>query len=403
MPTTFNLLDRKNGLYPVDVSGVPLSVASTQNFDWTSTNCTIDLVSDNFLTTNRLVMKVSGITYSTVSMSLVNYPLSITDNGQKISFNCKIKCLNSIIVSISTYIHNNQNTLKTKVTNIQSGSYSAAHSEIVEIPAGNTAHTITIIISIAGHELADIFVTYPNLIFDEDFHQNPFIKMMRNFFPDFYFDIDGQQTGPTYPFFKLLDALSYAAGDSNLMSTKLSGFDNEEILDPNLQTDFWARSVLTTPELAGSEYGPWLAQFTGESLKKNIQLQDSSFYFDNEAKIHEFMAWQLSRSYFGRASGTKAALVDSVKQILQKTKNGNQSTRSVVITTKYEGNPFKIRIQTLENETPDASNGQPSYLVLAAAEFARPMGFLLSHNTLTVFYFTLDDESLGVIGAFAVQ
>ena len=403
MPTTFNLLDRKNGLYTRDEENSAISVSSMNNFDWEGSNGTINLISDNALSTNRYVMKINQLTSSTSNITLDNYPLKITDNGQKISFNCKIKCLKPIQVTISILLDANTATLDAETTAVESGEYTSAHSGVISIPADEAAHFLTIIISITGHEQSDIFITYPNLIFDEDFHQNPFIGMMRNFFPDFYFEIDGQQSSPTYPFFKLIDALSHAAGDANLMSTRMSGFDNAEILNPELQTEWWAKSVLTTPSLAGPEYGPWLSQFTGESLKKNLQLEDGSFYFENESQVQEFMEWQLSHSYFGRAAGSKAALVNSVKQVLQKTKDGDQSTRSVVITSKYLGDPFRIRIQTLVNETIDANQGESSHIVLTAAELARPMGFLLSHNTLTVFYFTLDDESLGVIGDFALQ
>jgi hypothetical protein len=57
----------------------------------------------------------------------------------------------------------------------------------------------------------------------------------------------------------------------------------------------------------------------------------------------------------------------------------------------------------LENETSDALSGESSYLVLLAANIARPMGFLVTHNTVLVFYFTLDDESLGVLGVFSLS
>ena len=404
MPTTLNLFDRKNGLYLRDEDNVYFPVGSQDNLLWTPTNCVISIVSSDFLTNNRLVMKLSDHTYQVISARLTNYSLNLADNGHKISFNCKVKCVTGVYVTVSTVIDGNQTTSQGRTTQVLSGQYSAVHSEVIDVPDDNIVHTITIIISISGNESSsDVFITHTNLIYDLDFHQNPFVGMMRNYFPDFYWDIDGQQSAPSYPFYKLLDALSHAAGDSVLMRSRMYGFDNEEILNPDLQTDFWAKSVLTTPELASFEYGPWLSQFTGQPLKKNIQLKDGSFYFDNDAKIQEFIVWQLSGSKFGRAAGSKSALIDSVKQVLQRTKNGNPSTRSAVFTSKYQGNPFQIRIQTLENETVDAGVGESSYLVLAAAEFARPMGFMLFHNTVSVFFFTLDDESLGVIGSFQIQ
>lgn len=406
MPSTLNMLDPSDALEQIDQYGVAISIddVAVNGLDWEPINASYIVQSTNFYTSNRYVINITPTSTGSVQIKLDYIPLIEEDRDRILTFNARLKVNSTVTVTTLLTLNGGgvANFLAEDLV-ISSGQYAAIHSNSVYVPKDQNTYSASVIITISGHQNNNIFLTHPNLIHDEDFYTNQFVGFMRNYFPDVYWEVDSQQQLPSYPFFKLIDALTSVAGDTRNMYDRLYGYETEQLLESGQKLSYWAKSVLTTPELAGSYYGPWLSQFTGEALKKNLQLKDGSFYFDNSGLIHKFLVWQLSNSYFGRAAGSRKAISDSVKQVLIKTDNGQTSTRSVAITSKYQGNPFQLNIQTLENETIDASINQPSYLVLLAANLARPMGFLISHNTVSVFYFTLDDESLGILGEFSLS
>jgi hypothetical protein len=154
-------------------------------------------------------------------------------------------------------------------------------------------------------------------------------------------------------------------------------------------------SALVNPAFVKDKYVNWLSQFTGSSVRKNIAKADGSKFFTTYADERNFIEWQLLNSYYGRGAGTRNALLNSARQVLLYTKDDTDSTRSVSITPNYDGDVWSFLVRTLENETPDASAGQPSHLVLAAMEPARPMGFKIYHETIDEFFLTLDDIAYG--------
>ena len=154
-------------------------------------------------------------------------------------------------------------------------------------------------------------------------------------------------------------------------------------------------SALVNPAFVKDKYINWLSQFTGTTVRKNISKADGSRFFVNYGEERAFIEWQLLTSYYGRGAGTRSALLNSARQVLISTKDDTQSTKSVSITPNYNGDNWSFLVRTLENETPDASNGDSSHLVLAAMEPARPMGYKIFHETIDEFYLTLDDISFG--------
>lgn len=129
-------------------------------------------------------------------------------------------------------------------------------------------------------------------------------------------------------------------------------------------------------------------------------MPNGEYYFDNPSLQRDFIEWQLSGSHYGRAAGTHEAMVEAIRKVLIKTKDGEPSTFSVAITPRYLGDPFAINIQTIFNETPDADEGEASAMVLESATWVKPMGYKLSHITVDEFFFTLDDPVLGVFDEF---
>jgi len=156
---------------------------------------------------------------------------------------------------------------------------------------------------------------------------------------------------------------------------------------------------LVNPYYVNPRYAPWLAQFVGTKIRKNIYDQSNEPYLPSVESERSFERWQMSTGYYGIASGSRAAIISAAKQALHFTKDGETSTYAVAVTTEYNGDPFAILVQTLVNETPDCENdGDSSYIVLDAVEPARPMGYKVFHEAKDEFEFTVNSAVLGVVG-----
>jgi hypothetical protein len=213
--------------------------------------------------------------------------------------------------------------------------------------------------------------------------------------PDFYWEIDSAQAQPTAPFHRLLDILTSASNEVMTEYKDIYPFERNEITNTVELAEPVANSALVNPAFVKDKYINWLSQFTGSSVRKNIAKADGSKFFTTYADERNFIEWQLLNSYYGRGAGTRSALLNSARQVLLYTKDDTDSTRSVSITPNYDGDVWSFLVRTLENETPDASTGESSHLVLAAMEPARPMGYKIYHETIDEFYLTLDDLSYG--------
>jgi hypothetical protein len=218
--------------------------------------------------------------------------------------------------------------------------------------------------------------------------------------PDFYWEKDGDAESPDYPFFRLIDILTSAASDARIESIRMYGVELDEFLTEDEQVEPDSNSSLTSASGVRDDYTQWISQFSGEKLYKNFQDKNGNLYFDNPSLSREFTEWQISKGYYGRAAGTRRAIIEAAQQVLVKTKDGEVSSRSVAITPLYLGEPFSILVQTLENETIDADIGEESYLVSQSIALAKPLGYLVIHSTVAEYFFTFDSPSLGVLDEF---
>jgi hypothetical protein len=394
--TTFNLLPYNDALMRVDDKKNTVTIGSYST-NWTSTNSQLTLTANNFAVDTRYVLAISPINASTVTLTLADVPLNIRDNGRVLSSNLKIRANSSFEVSARLFLDGNTSGTTPHQQTFSSGQYNAVQTNRVVVPDDDELHTATISLSITGHDATTIFVTNPHLIHDLEFHANKFVGLMRNYFPDFYWEIDSSKEYPTYPFFRLVDILSSAAGSTHNEYGAMYPAENGQLPIPGFQTEFWTQSNLVSPSAVKEEYIPWLSQFTGSLIRRNFEYGNGETYFNNSALIRDFTEWQLRSSHYGRAAGTREAMIESIQQVLIRTKDGESSTKSVALAPRYLGDPFTIRIQTLTNETIDASAGESSALVLKAVAPAKPLGYRVVHSTVDEFYFTWDDPSLGVL------
>jgi hypothetical protein len=396
MATTFNLLSYNNALLTLNDSKRVVPVGSYSH-DWSSTNSVLSIISTNYLVDSRYVIQLSPSSASEIVLTLTDVPLRLSDNGRVLSFNMRIKALSSLNTATLIYLDGQSYGFEEFTQSFSSGEYNALQSNRLTVPDDDDLHTVDIRISITGHNANTIFLTCPHLIHDLAFYANPFVGYVRNYIPDFYWELDSAASNPTYPFFRLVDILSSAAGDTKSEYDQMYGYESAELITQDELVTNWAQSSLVSPGAIRDEYVNWLTQFTGERIHRNFQLADGSLYFDNPGLQRDFLEWQLYGSHYGRGAGTRHSMLEAAKQVLIKTKDGEASTQAVALTPSYGGDPFAIRVQTLTNETIDADVDESSDIVLQSVNLARPMGYVVTHNTVDEFFLTFDDISYGLL------
>ena len=400
MATTVNLLSDGNALRRFSsLDGTSIGLASVE-YDWTVTNASLMISSTDFIVDSRYTLVLASGSEGEaqdVVLTLAGIPLTPDDNGSVLSANMQIKANAPITVSSLLYIDSASATYEPYSKTYSSGSYNAIHTNRAVVPDDETIHTATIQITISGLIGGQTaHVTMPHLIHDLALFGNSFLGKARNFLPDFYFEIDSLQSQPSYPFFRLLDILTSTAGEVFAEYGLMYGIEGSELLYENLTVAYWAQSSLVSPRSVKNKYVSWLSQFSGDFIRQNIYYSNGNPFFGNESIRRDFIEWQLSKGYYGRAAGSRIAMVEAAKQVLSYTDNGAQSTFSVSLTPRYQDEPFAIHIRTLANETPDANANQVSELVMQSVNWAKPMGYLITHETVNQFNFTIDDPVLGV-------
>ena len=399
MATTVNLLSDGNALRRFSsLDGTSIGLASVE-YDWTATNASLMISGTDFIVDSRYTLVLASGSEGEVQdvvLTLAGIPLTPDDNSRVLSANMQIKANAPITVSSLLYIDSASATYEPYSKTYSSGSYNAIHTNRAVVPDDENIHTATIQITISGLVGGQTaHITMPHLIHDLALFENSFLGKARNFLPDFYFEIDSLQSQPSYPFFRLLDILTSTAGEVFAEYGLMYGIEGSELLYENLTVAYWAQSSLVSPRSVKNKYVSWLSQFSGDFIRQNIYYSNGNPFFGNESIRRDFIEWQLSKGYYGRAAGSRIAMVEAAKQVLSYTDNGAQSTFSVSLTPRYQDEPFAIHIRTLANETPDANANQVSELVMQSVNWAKPMGYLITHETVNQFNFTLDDPVLG--------
>lgn len=377
---------------------VAAKVVPLYTYEWEFANCTETLQSVELATQSRYAFKISPSSTAPLTIRLNNVSLLESDNGRRFSFNALIKPSVTVDVSAKLY-YDNQTSTTPFINVLYGGRYNAIRSNNCELPLDSNEHTVSVEIEISNHDGQALYFTSPNLIDDQFYYDNIFVSAARNYMPDFYWDIDSVQENPVSPFHKMIDAMTTIAGETHEKYLEIFPFEKSELDTMQEETFRYANSTLINPIFAETEYLDWLAQFVGTKLKSNLVDANGDRYFPNVDAENEFARWQTNTGYFGQSAGSREAIVNAVQQVLAFTDDGSDSTFSIALTQRYQNDPFAIRIQTLINETPDVTaEGEESQLVLYAAEGARPLGYTITHTAASVFYFTIGDSTLGIIG-----
>jgi len=324
--------------------------------------------------------------------------LSDTETLREMLFHAQVKCSQDL--SIVTALHESGQPLgelEPIGSAIPREQFSPVRSNILRVPANSGEKFASVELTIANHGANSIYLTLPALINHLDFYRNAYVRSARNYIPDVYWNLDFEQSDPQYPMYKLLDTLTHASDD--VMQLFSDWFDHEldELSAGYTGSEDWTQSTLTGGSTATETNFDWLSQFTGGELQGNIVGTDEpagtvrDFYTTSD-EITAFLRWQLENSYYGRAAGTREAMIAAAQQVLS-------ATKGVAIIPHYGADPWKIQVQTLRSETQDFDAGTfVSADILDAVAAAAPMGYEIFHMAVLFFAFTLGNVGLGRLG-----
>jgi len=395
---------RSNG-YPYEIEA---SYSTAAGWDVDSASLvdepTIEIVSEPYSVLSRYSLDINPSSGAdTYVYTNSGTELLVGDNGRRFSFNAKIivpsVCIIKTYLYLSTELHTSVTPL---IKTVYPGTFTAVRSNLLTIPiSSSTTYSIKARIEVSGHGGSTFHITSPNLIDDQMYFENIFVHSSRPLLPDFYWDVDSQQTDPTMPMHRLIDCMNASADDA--FEEYKSLYEHQPYALNSLQEQITINNVhstLSNPYYVNPRYAPWLAQFVGTKSRKNIYDSSNAPYLPSSESERSYEKWQLSTGFYGIAAGSRQALLESAKQCLHFTKNGLPSTYAVAITPEYLGDPFKILIQTLVNETPDCiAELDSSELVVQSVEDARPMGYKIYHEAKTEFEFTVGNPVLGIVGS----
>lgn len=137
------------------------------------------------------------------------------------------------------------------------------------------------------------------------------------------------------------------------------------LIDDETNLPAWA--VVLDPETAPAEALPYLAQFSGAILTPEM---------DEEARRN---AIQTPEAF---SRGRLASIEAVVKRRLT-------GTKAVIVTERYTGSAWKVRVETVEAETPDEAG-----LIADLERFQKPIGILLFFNTRVAWTWSAAKASL---------
>lgn len=394
-------------------SSVSATVNPIYSHHWISSdNATVTTTSENFETTSRYVLEIEPTNSESITLTLSNVKLLRSDSLRRFQFNAKLYPNATVNVSTKLGMYDEYQSETAVVTSLYGGRYGAIRSNTLVMPDETDSSSnyyyddyyyVTIEITISNHGGSTIYMTLPHLVDDQIYYDNWFVRNARLFMPDFYWDYDYQQENPIAPFHKLIDAMMVVSGETRSFYNESIPYENTELPSLQSQVEDPYRSTLVDPFYAKNDYLPWLSQFVGTKIKRNIVTSSGEKLLPSVALENEYAKWQVNTGYYGLNAGTRQAIMEAARQALIFTKDGFEPTGAVAVTNRYGGDVFTIRVQTLLNETMDVDvEGQSSAYVLDAIEPARPLGVKIVHTTASQFLFTLGDSTLGVLGSIGL-
>ena len=338
--STLNLLSSTEALASRNTAGTVLP-SDTYSTAWTITSgngsFTIDDDQTGSLTPSYYGMKISPTDTNPVVISLQNK--SVLDaqmmNTTNLVFSANINSDSQLSISANLVQQAESPASQLRTSQNIPGVWTAFRSNYFAITTtgstlGTADYIMHIQLTVTSHGGAPFHITTCALIDDLAFLKNNFVLTGRTYLPTFYWDIDGEQTNPTYPFFKLLDLMTTKSFETLKKYANWFDYEMMELRAQDAGDESWSRSSLTDPHYVQEAARPWLAQFIGTTTKSNVWATGTNTNAAGDAASGAFeswmsdeasyVAWQLANGHYGLASGTRNAVIGAVQQLLSDTK-----------------------------------------------------------------------------------
>lgn len=323
---------------------IPLSYITT-NHNWTISNGAIGITGNDYYWSSHYVLEASPSSSSPMVLTLnVNNVFEAADAAGVFVFTCVAYSIDESF-TINAAIYDDNGVVDAGNTRtIQGGTWGAARSNQVTLSLNTPASTdYVVVLTISNHNSKNVRISTPNLVNDIAWANSPVVQSMRPFIPDFYQTYDGREEDPTYPFFRFVEVLTDTISDTMSLYSEWFRYDRREIPSNISLNTYESRSRLVDYEHVRNENTEWLTQFSGNKIKSQIYLNNTGVVDNNN--LDDFKTWQLYPAGYGRGAGTQSAIRQAAEFVLT-------GAKSVIISQRYNSNPWAIRIVTVGSETP---------------------------------------------------
>lgn len=361
----------------------PLSLAYiNSNHNWVAydydaeifNNSAITITGNNYYYGTHYVLETSlveeHVSEPIVLRLSVNDIFEADDEDQPFVFTCAIYSeINSITVNAQFYDINGTSVDGNSRT-IQGGTWGAVRSNRLDLtPEASGSTNYCVVLTITNHGGA-IRLSTPNVVNDLAWANSPVIQSMRPYIPQFYETYDRREEDPNYPFFRYVEVMTDAIADTMKLYSEWFKYDRREIPASYPTNTYETKSRLVDYQYVRDENLDWLAQFSGNKIKKQIYVAGSPIITDTDS----FKAWQLYPAGYGRNAGTQSALREAVQFVLS-------GDKTVIISQRYNNDPWAIKIVTKVSETPGNLDVRQSVRVATTANVNLASG-LAAGNTI---------------------
>lgn len=391
---TIQRFDDINALRRYSVDGLTEYPIETIQSDhaWSCDGGSVFIDSDNPYASSHYVLEIAPSSNAPVVISIALDPFLETEDLNSIFVFTGVFYSGQKNISVSARMFSTWDppTSESGIpVTIQASSWKAVRSNqfTPSTPQGVSPNYYNLEITISNHNTSRIRMSTPNLVNDSAWLANPVINSMRQYIPAFYAEYDALQENPRYPMFRFIDVLTDAIADTMFLYSDWFEYEERELPAGITKSDSRMLSKLTNPSVVREKNRQWLAQFSGAKTRNQIFLMGTEVI--PTAKLDEFKEWQLSPAGYGIASGTQESIRDAVKFVL----TGPDSEKVVIISQISGGDPWLIKIITLVDQSPTSEE------ILAAAEPARPMGYVLTHEAVDEINLVLGDPIYGRLGS----
>ena len=346
MKTLQRLLDEDAlRTYSVETNrSIPLSYINA-NHNWTISNGAITMTGNDYYWSSHYVLEASPSSSNPMVLTLnVNNVFEAADALGVFVFSCVAYSIDESF-TINAAIYDDNGVVNAGNTRtIQGGTWGAARSNQITLSVNTPASTdYVVVLTISNHNSKNVRISTPNLVNDIAWANSPVIQSMRPFIPDFYQDYDSNEVDPTYPFFRFVEVLTDGIADTINLYSEWFRYDRREIPSNTAFDTYESKSRLVDYQYVRNENSEWRTQFSGNKIKNQIYLNNTGIIDNNN--LAEFKTWQLYPAGYGRGAGTQSAIREAAEFVLT-------GTKSLIISQRYNNNPWAIGITTVGSETP---------------------------------------------------